>query len=79
MLAGASALALPAAAQAVVTPEAFNGWVAAAEARALLEGVSDTSIRAARQGLMLNPSLIRPAGGHGEQAGRDLCEEPDRG
>ncbi len=66
MLAGASALALPAAAQAVVTPEAFNGWVAAAEARALLEGVSDTSIRAARQGLMLNPSLIRPAGAQPE-------------
>ena len=66
LVAGAALLGAPACAQPVVTREAFDSWVAAAEASATLNGVSEASIKAARVGLAMNPGLIRPAGAQPE-------------
>ena len=68
LLAAAAALAAsPALARAQTSsPARFTDWVAAAEAAALLAGVSQRAIEAARTGLAFNPGLIRPAGAQAE-------------
>ena len=68
LLAAAAALAAsPALARAQTSsPTRFTDWVAAAEAAALLAGVSQRAIEAARTGLAFNPGLIRPAGAQAE-------------
>lgn len=62
-LAGGAAL-LPAAAMAQAMPssEGFETWVGRAEAGAVRAGLSPATIAVARQGLALNPNLVRPAG-----------------
>lgn len=67
LTAAGALLAVPALARAQsASPADFAGWVAAAEAAALLAGVSRQTMRAARDGLAFNPSLIRPAGAQAE-------------
>jgi membrane-bound lytic murein transglycosylase B len=44
----------------------FAAWVTAAEAAALLAGISQGAVSNARTGLAFNPSLIRPAGAQSE-------------
>ena len=44
----------------------FGAWVDAAEAAALLAGISQQTIRAAREGLTFNANLVRPAGAQAE-------------
>jgi lytic murein transglycosylase len=63
----AAGLALPALARAQSASSAdFAAWVSAAEAAALLAGVSQSAVNDARSGLAFNPSLIRPAGAQSE-------------
>jgi len=63
----AAGLAWPAMPRAqAATAADFTAWVSAAEAAALLAGVSQRTVSDARSGLAFNPSLIRPAGAQSE-------------
>jgi len=55
----AAALALP---RAAFAQDDLNAWLAGIEARALLSGISQAAMTSAREGLVFNSSLIRPAG-----------------
>jgi membrane-bound lytic murein transglycosylase B len=62
----ASGLAWPAVGQTLPTADAFEAWVAGAEAAGRLSGISEMTLASARVGLALNPALIRPAGAASE-------------
>ena len=66
--AGALAVAGPAAAQPAAG--AFEAFVAGAEGAALMAGVSQNTIQAARSGLAYNAGLVRPAGAQAESNNR---------
>jgi membrane-bound lytic murein transglycosylase B len=59
---GASAAAIAAPALAQTPEDAFQGFVAAVEMKAVSAGISSPTIALARQGLAYNPSLVKPAG-----------------
>lgn len=66
-LLGAAALGAPGVALAqTATQSDFQAWVAGAEAAALLAGISQATTRSARQGLVFQTGMLRPAGTQAE-------------